>query len=227
MRKLILTAVMALAMTALMATSASAAVEVRNGNGELCGSEAVCEVTFDGEVKLDPNTPNAAILKYHCYAEWTIEVDGDGSLYLHDAAFEPYSVNEYCQSPTWTHQLDLCSDLPGQITQQGDDDYVGPGHTEPAPGFHFKHYNAVIESCWRSGYDSWQGGLLGKMRFDIDDRDYPTEYDHLEPPMAWTFDEQLAFTNTQGQPDYVQNATLELIGDQQLPVGELTITSVE
>jgi hypothetical protein len=229
MRKLILTAVMAIAMTALLATSASAAVEVRNGNGELCGWEGpVCEVTFDGEVEITPANMNEHyMLEYHCNAEWTIEVYADGALYLQNPEFEPYSFNEYCQAPVGPEELDFCGSAvqPGQITQSGDAEYVGPGHTEPAPGFHIKHYNAVFDTCWHSGYDNWSSGTFGKMRFDIEDHDYPTEYDEYEPPLAFAFESQLAFPDAPGSP--AAGATIELVGDHQLPAGALIITSVE
>jgi hypothetical protein len=228
MRKLILTAVMALAMTALLATSASAAVEVRNGNGELCATEATCEVTFDGEVKITPADPEDYVLKYHCYAEWTIDVSGDGTLLLENADFEPYSLYEYCQSPTWAYELGFCGDdpQPGVITQAGDDDYVGPGHTEPIPGWHIEHYNAVFDTCWRSGYDNWQSGTSGKMRFDVTDYEVPSGYEQYRPPLSWTFAEQLAFPNVPtGHPG--EGATIELIGSHQLPAEGLRITPVE
>lgn len=119
MRKLVLLIVAALAVTGAMASSASAAVEVRNAEDQSC-DEVLCEVGIEGRFDPGQDVGGYPVALGSCRVTATLQVSGSGSFVLSNWDFEwPGTAcnTEYrpYQGTPWG----------GQVAAPGDDDYRG------------------------------------------------------------------------------------------------------
>lgn len=146
LRNLLLLSMAAMALSALTASAASATVEVRNSSGQLCGSEADCEVLLDGQMTLTQNG-----FTKQCNVDMTVRVFESGALDV--PAIDAYGDSVICvgaQGPL----LDDCQDAgwTGQILAPGDEGFSGEND-----------FDAVFDSCFEA-FD-----FNAPLRFGLDD----------------------------------------------------------